>query len=100
MKNVKLFIDGVHGIYVPQVFAKTMNRTLMSGVSAEVLDYLSQEDSSTDADFWDVWDDVLNNARVTVEGKIYYLYHCGDLFLIDWDNLTEEEKHSFGLDYE
>ena len=99
MENVKLFIDDVHGIYVPQVFAKTVNRALMSGVSAEVLDYIACEESVNDVDFWDVWDDVLNNARVTVEGKIYHLYQCGDLYLIDWNSITKQEKQDFGLDY-
>lgn len=97
MENIKCIVDGTHGIYVPVLFAQTVDRKILSGVSGETLDYLAEEDSASDAEFWDVWDDVLDNARIHVEGKVYRLHHCGDLFAVDWDNMTDEERDSFGL---
>ena len=97
MENVKYIVDGAHGVYVPMVFAQTVNRALLSGVAVETLDYLAKEESVEDDGFWDAWDSVLNNARITHNGKIYHLHQDGDLFAIAWDNLTEDEKYNFGL---
>ena len=96
MENVKCIVDGVHGVYVPMIFAQIVDRKILSGVSGETLDYLAEEDSLEEDDFWDVWDSVLNNARITHNGKTYHLHQDGDLFAIDWDNLTEDEKHNLG----
>ena len=98
MENVKCIVDGTNGVFVPMVFAQTVNRALLSGVDAETLDYLAKEESVEDVDFWDAWDSVLNNARITHNGKIYHLHQDGDLFAIDWDNLTEEESEALGLE--
>ena len=97
MRNIECIIDSRHGVFVPVVFAQTINRALLSGVSAETLDYLAKGESLEDVGFWDTWDCVLNNARITVEGKTYHLHQDGGLFAIDWDNLTEEESEVFGL---
>ena len=99
MQNIECIVDSRHGVFVPMVFAQTVNRSLLSGVSGETLDYLAKEESVEDVDFWDVWDSVLNNARITHNGKIYHLHQDGDLFAIDWDNLTEDESEAFGLEY-
>ena len=99
MKNIECIVDGSHGVFVPMVFAQTVNRALLSGVDAETLDYLAKEESVEDVDFWDIWDSVLNNARIAHNGKIYHLHQDGDLFIIDWDNLTEDESEAFGLEY-
>ena len=97
MGNIECIVDGSHGVFVPKVFAQTINRELLSGVSGETLDYLAKEESLEDDGFWDAWDSVLNNARITHNGKIYHLHQDGDLFAIDWDNLAEDESEVFGL---
>ena len=99
MENVKCIVDGANGVFVPMVFAQTVNRALLSGVTAETLDYLAKKESLEDEGFWDAWDSVLNNARITHNGKIYHLHQDGDLFAIDWDNLTDDESEAFGLEY-
>ena len=98
MRNIECIIDSRHGVFVPVVFAQTINRALLSGVSAETLDYLAKEGSLEDDGFWEEWDSVLNNARITHNGKIYHLHQDGDLFAIDWDNLTDKEYESLGLE--
>ena len=97
MENVKCIVDGTNGVFVPMVFAQTVNRALLSGVTAETLDYLAQNSSVEDDGFWDAWDSVLNNARITHNGKIYHLHQDGDLFIIDWDNLTDDESEAFWI---
>ena len=98
MQNVECIVNGAHGVFVPMVFAKTIKRELLSGVSVETLDYLAKDESIEDDFFWDTWDGVLNNARIIHNGKIYHLHQDVDLFAIDWDNLTEEEKYNLGLE--
>ena len=97
MQNVECIVNGAHGVYVPRVFAQTVNRGAMSGVSVETLEYLAKDESVEDDWFWEEWDSVLNNARITHNGKIYHLHQDGDLFAIDWDNLAEDESEVFGL---
>ena len=97
MRNVECIVNGAHGVFVPMVFAQTVNRALLSGVTTEDLDYLAKDGSIEDDGFWDIWDSVLNNAHITHNGKIYHLSQDGDLFAIAWDNLTEDEKYNFGL---
>ena len=97
MQNIECIVDSHHGVFVPMVFAQTVSRALLSGVSGETLDYLAKKESLEDDGFWDAWDSVLNNARITHNGKIYHLHQDGDLFIIDWDNLTEEESEALGL---
>ena len=100
MQNIECIVNSAHGVFVPMVFAKTVNRALLSGVSNETLDYLAKEESLGDDGFWDTWDSVLNNVRLHIEGKIYHLHQDGDLFIIDWDNLTKDESEAFGLNNE
>ena len=97
MQNVECIIDSRHGVFVPMLFARTVNRALVSGVSSETLDYLAKEESLEDDWFWEEWDSVLNNARITHNGKIYHLHQDGDLFAIAWDKLTEDESEALGL---
>ena len=97
MQNVECIVDGAHGVFVPVVFAQTVNRALLSGVAVETLEYLAKEESVEDDGFWDAWDSVLNNARINIKGKIYHLHQNSDLFIIDWDNITDEESEAFGL---
>ena len=98
MKNIECIVDSHHGVFVPMVFAQTVKRELLSGVFNETLDYLAKEESLEDDGFWEEWDSVLNNARISDNGKIYHLHQDSDLFIIDWDNLTSEEKHNLGFD--
>ena len=99
MQKVECIVDSRHGVFVPMLFARTVNRALLSGVTTEDLDYLAKEESTENDGFWDTWDSVLNNARITHNGKIYHLHQDGDLFVIEWENLTEEESEAFGLEY-
>ena len=73
---MELLIDGAYGVYVPQRFAqryaahefgicKTDWQTLLAGPE--------------NPDYWEVWDEVLANAKTA---KDEYLWQDGDLFLV------------------
>lgn len=84
------YLDDHRGIYIPQNFVECTKRECISGVDATNLDALAQGpeggifavDGGT-ADYWEIWDDVLNNAKVTdSDGTVYFLYQDGALWLI------------------
>lgn len=84
LKHATLLVDGARGIYVPQYFAQTTPRDLLSGVSEE--DWAILEAGPDHEWYWDTWDDVLGNASITGDdGTVYYLHQDGDLWLVPED---------------
>lgn len=90
METIILFANDSHGVFIPQYFAEAVKRELVSGVTAEQWGDLEE---GPDSEFyWDVWDAVLNSAKlVTSCGKTFSLHQDGDLWLIDYDNASEGE---------
>lgn len=95
---VILFCDSSSGRYIPQRFAAEIKRENVVGVSMDYLDSLDPESDS----YWDDWNYVLDNAKVIdpITGQTYHLHHDGDLWLLDWDNMTSEEKRNFDPEYD
>jgi hypothetical protein len=99
MDTMILFCDSASGQYIPQRFAAEINQQYLEGVTQDELNELANPDSEW---YFDVWDTVLNNARIVDHntGQTFILHHDGDLWLLDLDNMTEEEKFIFfGDDY-
>lgn len=99
MDTIILFCDSASGRYIPQRFAAEINQQYLEGVTQDQLNELADPDSEW---YWDVWYTVLNNARVVDHntGQTFILHQDGDLWLLDLDNMTEEEKFNFfGDDY-
>lgn len=99
-----LYADSVRGVYIPQHFAESIKRDKVSGIDMQDLDYLArgpndiaineQDDNPEPHDsewYWEVWQDVLDNAVVDVDGKPYTLYQDGDLWLIEPDAIFNGE---------
>ena len=79
--NAELFADSNRGVYIPQHFAESVMRECVQGVSNEQWTIL---ESGPDHEwYWNEWDMVLNNARMTDRnGRKWFLYQDGDLWLI------------------
>lgn len=92
--TVILFCDSSSGRYIPQRFAAEIMPQFLYGVSQDDLNELADPDNEY---YWDTWEKVLNNAKVIDHstGQTYTLHHDGDLWLLDWDNMTREEKENF-----
>lgn len=89
-----LFCDSASGRYIPQRFAAEIMQQYLQGVSQDDLNELADPDNEY---YWETWDRVLNNATV-VDGNNFYILHQsehGDLWLLDWDRMTEEERFNF-----
>lgn len=91
---VELLVDGHHGVYVPQVFAETVDMTLFTGIDPEDLQTIQAGPESEW--YWDAWTSILDRAhRVDQSGNHWYLYQNQDLWLFSPDLMSEQEKESF-----
>ena len=77
----KLYADSARGIYIPQHFAESVNRSFVSGVDFADLDLLAQGPNSCES-YWDIWNDVEQNCILTdSSGQQWQLHQDGDLWL-------------------
>lgn len=99
MDTIILFCNSASGRYIPQRFAAEIIPQYLQGITQEQLNELADPNNEW---YWDTWETVLNNARVVDHntGQTFILHHDGDLWLLDLDNMTEEEKINFFGDYE
>ena len=97
IKQAVLFADSARGIYIPQHFAESYNSEQWQAIDQSDLDILLSGPESES--YWDVWDDVLNNAE-TVCGGV--LHQDGDLWIV-WTQLAIDAVNDFcnqQLEYE
>lgn len=97
-KSIIHFLDSARGQYIPRDFAQCINREFLHGVSGETLDSLTKENSNEDEFYWDDWEIVLSNAKIVFDGVEYTLHHDGDLWLINFSLMSDEEKQNFGFE--
>ena len=95
--SIILFLDSAIGQYIPRDFAQSIKRECVKCVNLELLDLLAREDAAEYDDYWDNWHHVLDNAKIVSNGVEYTLHHDGDIWLIDYDAMTEEERENFGF---
>jgi hypothetical protein len=81
LSNARLLVADSHGIYIPQIFAQSIKREFVTGVSEE--DYKILEAGPEHENYWDAWADVCDNASINdpVDGKCH-LYQDGDLWVV------------------
>lgn len=80
-QNAELFADSNRGVYIPQHFAESVVRELVSGVSDN--EWKTLEAGPDHEFYWDTWNDVEQNAVLKdKDGKTWKLYQDGDLWLI------------------
>ena len=101
LDNVILYASGSRGQYIPQHFAETIQRHLVHGVSDE--DWEVLEAGPEHEWYWETWENVINSAYISdkesVKPRIHHLHHDGDLWLLDYENMTREESENFDIDY-
>lgn len=97
-KAIIHFLDSARGQYIPRDFAQIINREYLKNVNPELLDNLAKENSNDSEYYWEDWETVLNNAKVVFDGVEYTLHHDGNLWLINYDAMTNEERINFGFE--
>lgn len=81
LELAELFADSARGVYIPQFFAESVRRDLVTGVDQEQWDIL---ESGPDHElYWDVWCEVTDGATLHHPnlGECY-LYQDGDLWIV------------------
>jgi hypothetical protein len=95
---IALLLSDSRGIYIPQHFVKEYDLTLWQGISED--DIKTITDGPNGEFYWEVWDDVLNNATFTENGNTWRLHQDGDLWAYCLELMTDEEKSNFGMNEE
>lgn len=92
-ETIACLVDGARGAYVPQTFVELYDAAAW-GITPEDVDILRA--GPDHADYWETWDSVLQSAGYTSDdGRIYSLYQDGDLFVIAYDAMTDDEYREF-----
>jgi hypothetical protein len=95
--DMHLLYDGSSGIYIPKMFATLFSRSHVSGVSDE--DYAILEAGPEHDLYWDAWADVLDRARLTINGKEYFMYQDGDCWAIEKGAEWNEDSNVSGKNW-
>ncbi len=98
MESIILFADSNRGIYIPQHFAESVEREFVQGIDLSLLDELIEHGIEYEY-YWDIWTEVLDNCKLVKDGKTYSLHQDGDLWLIDYDNASEDELQNLLGDF-
>jgi hypothetical protein len=89
-----LYADSSRGIYIPQYFAESVNRSAIVEGSKWIndLDELTKGPDECES-YWDIWADILDNMTLhdNSSGIEYGLYQDGDLWLVPVDAQWESE---------
>lgn len=89
MDYIEIYADSSRGQYIPQYFAQSCKREMVKGVSAEEWEIL--EFGPDHEHYWEVWESVLNNAKITDNnGEKWTLWQDGDLFITHVNYQHEE----------
>ena len=96
MENINLLLDSARGQYIPRDFIDGFDLTKFSGIPDWTVKKCQDPDNDS---YWEAWETILNNAEYKhSDGRIFTLYQDGDLWLICYDNMSDEEKQNFGFD--
>lgn len=106
-ENFYLLVNGSHGVYVPCVFVNNFLKDDAGNIDpAKCTNWsifiddavLLADGESCKANYWDTWADILNNAKIIIDGKTFSLYQDDDLWAICYESMTDEEKQNFGFE--
>jgi hypothetical protein len=73
-------IDGNKGIYIPKVFAQRWGNSCVKGINQEDIDTLCA--GPDHHQYWDVWDECIDQIEFLFEGALHTLFERGDLFAV------------------
>jgi hypothetical protein len=90
-----LWLVDAHGVYIPQAFAESFadRAASVSGISDE--DWATLEAGPDSTHYWEVWEHVLDHAKVKLDGKPHSIHQDGDVWLIPEGMVWSEENDFF-----
>jgi len=75
-----LLMDANRGAYLPQEFARGINRDCLFNVDPLDLETLANGPDDNTEDYWEAWDVVLSDAEIYLDGRKYTLSLDSDLW--------------------
>ena len=94
--KITLLLDSSRGQYIPRDFVQGFNLEKFHGISQQDIETCQNPENEF---YWESWETILNNARYTENARIFTLHHDGDLWLLCIDEMSEEEKVNFFVEY-
>lgn len=94
LPKIELLLSESRGNYIPRDFIEMIeSQPEWKGITEENKEILLY---GPDHDwYWEAWEEVLNNAHITINKRKYTLYQYGDLFAVAYDAMTSKEKIDF-----
>ena len=89
-----LLYSDTYGTNIPQMFINEMDLEQWQNIPEDAKTILNDKDHEA---YWEVWDEILQNAIYTDgNGDEYRLHQDGDVWILDNTRMTCEEKANFG----
>jgi len=79
-ENMFVLIDGNKGIYIPRVFALRWGNACTRGISRGDIDILVA--GPDHHEYFDVWDEVVEQVEFLFDGELHTLHESDDLFAV------------------
>lgn len=84
--DARLIIGDHWGIYIPQRFCDSMDANDAHRIEVSYSDVLTCQSGPDHPNYWDAWQEILSDARVTdANGRVWRLHQNGDLWEIPDD---------------
>lgn len=94
LERAELFCNGASGVFIPQRFAKEVNREIVTGVADK--DWEVLEAGPEHENYWDAWADVVDNAKLKhPDLGDCYLHQDGDLWVVPIEKEVVVLGHTF-----
>lgn len=95
MDKINLLLDSARGQFIPRDFVTEFDLSKFLGVSQWAVAQCKDPENDH---YWDAWNDILSNVKYrTDDGREFFLYQDGDVWLLCFDEMTDEEKQNFGF---
>ncbi|AQW88558.1 hypothetical protein pEaSNUABM50_00031 [Erwinia phage pEa_SNUABM_50] len=96
--NVELLCDSHHGVYIPQIMIHRLKDNGWRNIPLNAVEVLSHPDNE---DYWDTWNQVLDNAEWHDEytTQVFKLHHDGDLWAYCEASMSPTEYHNMFGEY-
>lgn len=75
-----VLVDGNRGIYIPRVFAQRYGQYCTRGLNENDLKILLS--GPDHMEYFEVWEEVVNEVEFLFDGQLCTLYENGDLFAV------------------
>lgn len=94
LQSIELLLSSNHGQFIPSIFVSGFD---LSKFNISLSDYDKEALQDIDHEwYWEAWQTVENNAYyIDKNGNEYTLLLNGDLWLICYELMTDEEKLNF-----